>query len=456
MQTIGERFEDMRKRKGVSLREAAEATKIRGDYLQKFESNQFDIGLGDIYVRGFLRSYAQFLKLPAERILNDFESLGHADARPRQPSREVYGRMDLSVSSAEERGERPATPAAEAPAAEKSAPPAHSPRHRGSILPGPSIDPALVFKGILVIAGVLLVLLLVFWAAKALFGGGSSEHVAVTPAPAAVAPAPEPMLAIIATEPVRIKVVRQSDGAELFQGQLEKDERREFPNAPILLTATALESVRLEYKGKQFMFQGKGYKRVPVDANQFPRAEPGAARRSAATSFASCLSQADRFAEYLAPDDGAAQVRDRRPSPASGGTPDRTRSGTARLGGPGRWPGPQRTPFAELGSGPPASAARPAPAFAPPPSRRHGDFAGSGAGRYGCARGNGGILGGAGGRAAGLGADKGGRPASERRSAIFRWTSSRTRRVRSRPRPRPADPPRAVRADPGPRPWTGG
>ena len=44
MQTIGERLEEARKKKGLSLREAAEATKIRGDYLQKFEGNQFDIG----------------------------------------------------------------------------------------------------------------------------------------------------------------------------------------------------------------------------------------------------------------------------------------------------------------------------------------------------------------------------------------------------------------------------
>ena len=67
MQTIGERLEEARKRKGISIREAAEATKIRGDYLQKFESNQFDLNLAEIYVRGFLRGYAQFLKLQIGR-----------------------------------------------------------------------------------------------------------------------------------------------------------------------------------------------------------------------------------------------------------------------------------------------------------------------------------------------------------------------------------------------------
>ncbi len=64
MQTIGERLEDARKKKGISIREAAEATKIRGEYLQKFEGNQFEIGLTDIYTRGFLRGYANYLRIP--------------------------------------------------------------------------------------------------------------------------------------------------------------------------------------------------------------------------------------------------------------------------------------------------------------------------------------------------------------------------------------------------------
>src|SRR3954471_16950668 len=101
MQTIGERLEDARKRKGISIREAAEATKIRGDYLQRFEGNQFDLGLAEIYVKGFLRSYAHFLGLPADRIVNDFNGLGlGGNTRGRAPSREVYGRMDLSVATA--------------------------------------------------------------------------------------------------------------------------------------------------------------------------------------------------------------------------------------------------------------------------------------------------------------------------------------------------------------------
>lgn len=106
MQTIGERLEEARKRKGISIREAAEATKIRSDYLHKFESNQFDIKLPDIYLRGFLRNYANFLKLPGDRIVADFQALGFGEVRSAKAlNREVYGRMDISASNAKASGD---------------------------------------------------------------------------------------------------------------------------------------------------------------------------------------------------------------------------------------------------------------------------------------------------------------------------------------------------------------
>jgi len=131
MQTIGERLEDARKKKGISIREAADLTKIRGEYLQKFEGNQFDLGLSEIYVRGFLRNYAHFLHVPAERLLNDYGALARKDGRARGPSREVYGRMDLSISSAEPAEESAPTPAApHPPGTGAGRPPPRFPRRR--------------------------------------------------------------------------------------------------------------------------------------------------------------------------------------------------------------------------------------------------------------------------------------------------------------------------------------
>ena len=71
---LGERLEEARKRKGVTIREAAEATKIRGDYLLAMEDNSFTIALPQIYIRGFLKNYARFLQMDTTKILTDYDA----------------------------------------------------------------------------------------------------------------------------------------------------------------------------------------------------------------------------------------------------------------------------------------------------------------------------------------------------------------------------------------------
>ena len=266
MTTIGERLEDARKKKGISIREAAEATKIRGDYLQKFEGNQFDIGLTEIYVRGFLKSYATFLKLPADRILNDYASLGRGEARPRQPSREVYGRMDLSVASNDEGPER-TTPKAEQPVADAGRK-AFAPR-KGNLPEGLPINPAVLFKGGIVVL-VLVAVILVVWGIKSALAPASSGTPSRNPVTQQVASetvqsGPASSVVIVALNDVKIKVARQSDGVELFQDWLKRGDRRDFPNIPLYLTATALQDLQIEYKGKVYPTGYTGHTRVGFD-----------------------------------------------------------------------------------------------------------------------------------------------------------------------------------------------
>ena len=73
MQTIGEKIEETRKRKGISLSEAAEVTKIRRDFLSNIESNEYDYDLPEIYKRGFIKNYAKFLKLNPEKVLTQYQ-----------------------------------------------------------------------------------------------------------------------------------------------------------------------------------------------------------------------------------------------------------------------------------------------------------------------------------------------------------------------------------------------
>ena len=117
MQTIGERLEEARKKKGLSLREAAEAIKIRGEYLQQLESNKFDLGLSELYVRGFLRAYARHLDLPADKILSDFTALSRGDPlAPRSIPRPMAACLPAPSSGKVADEPRAETPVAAKPA----------------------------------------------------------------------------------------------------------------------------------------------------------------------------------------------------------------------------------------------------------------------------------------------------------------------------------------------------
>jgi cytoskeleton protein RodZ len=269
MQTIGERLEEARKKKGISIREAAEATKIRGDYLSRFESNEFDIGLTEIYTRGFLRNYATFLKLPADRIINDYTALGRSDARPRQPSREIYGRMDISVASVAEPNDR-AAPPEETPAENNSPTRApNQPRYPrgGNALPsGP--DPALIFKYIKW-GGIAVVALIALLVIKSIF---TSSAPAVTPAntPARNNIASrDPTIGLIALNPVHVTVSRKnadgSDGEVIFSGMLATGETKPVARPGALyIQASAAENLQLEVNGKRYDFAqwvGSGFRK---------------------------------------------------------------------------------------------------------------------------------------------------------------------------------------------------
>ena len=71
---VGQKLEEARKRKGVSLREVSESTKIRGDYLSAIESGNYEINLPEVYLRGFVRLYAKFLGLDQDAMVADLDS----------------------------------------------------------------------------------------------------------------------------------------------------------------------------------------------------------------------------------------------------------------------------------------------------------------------------------------------------------------------------------------------
>jgi len=262
MQSIGERLEEARKRKGISIREAAEATKIRSDYLHKFESNQFDIKLPEIYVRGFLRTYANFLKAPAEKIINDYKGLGLDETKNgRGISREVYGRMDLTVGSKmdKEPGESPTPAPMNEPVATNTD---AGPRNPATFTPPrPTSGGRTPFdRDLLIKAGILagivaIVVLLAVW----IFSGHSSKPTTTTVAASAtetnwVKPQTgEPVLSLVASSPVSVTVTMKADNTILYKGTIPRGDRRDVPRrGELRVVADPYQNLVFEIGGKPY------------------------------------------------------------------------------------------------------------------------------------------------------------------------------------------------------------
>ncbi len=245
MQTIGERLEEARKRKGVSIREAAETTKIRGDYLQKFEANSFDVDLPPLYVRGFLRSYARFLDIDPERIVNDFDALGGRERKPaRRETREVYGRVDFNEPAVKPEGTEAA------PAGGRSAQ-----------------DQAVMLKFALLGGGALVAIIVIILLINVLFTRSPAKSAATPQGPTATVQAEAAQtLTLTAVEATRVKVVQDLDGAVLFNGALARGETKPIKKqGKLLITVEAGKNLRMEVNGRNYPVPLDGYGRFALD-----------------------------------------------------------------------------------------------------------------------------------------------------------------------------------------------
>ena len=85
---------------GVSVRDAADVTRLRADVIENMESGDFNFKLPEIYKRGFLRVYAAYLRLDVDTVMDEYTAAyrGSFDDGRR---RNILSRMS-SVSKAAE------------------------------------------------------------------------------------------------------------------------------------------------------------------------------------------------------------------------------------------------------------------------------------------------------------------------------------------------------------------
>ncbi len=72
--TIGAQLKQAREARGLTLEQAAHATRLRLHYLRALEEDQRDVLPSDVQGRGFLRLYADFLGLPVQALLDAWKT----------------------------------------------------------------------------------------------------------------------------------------------------------------------------------------------------------------------------------------------------------------------------------------------------------------------------------------------------------------------------------------------
>jgi cytoskeletal protein RodZ len=71
---IGNSLREARLRQSLDFPEIEQGTKIRGKYLRALEDEQFDLLPAQTYVKGFLRSYAEYLGLDGQLYVDEYNS----------------------------------------------------------------------------------------------------------------------------------------------------------------------------------------------------------------------------------------------------------------------------------------------------------------------------------------------------------------------------------------------
>ena len=79
---LGDTLREAREKQGLTYKDIEKGTSIRALYIEYIEKGEYDELPGDVYTKGFIRSYANFLKLDANALVQAFAAERHKGAAP--------------------------------------------------------------------------------------------------------------------------------------------------------------------------------------------------------------------------------------------------------------------------------------------------------------------------------------------------------------------------------------
>ena len=219
---IGNSLREARLRQGLDFPEIEQATKIRGKYLRALEEEQFEVLPAQTYVKGFLRSYADYLGLDGQLYVDEFNS------------RYVRGEFEDEEEHA------------------------YRPRIAGAGRGGGTFQGKAVLLTVAVIAGVTVF----FFAAWKLGGNDPPEALPPFNPPPAKPKQPKPKARLVASGVAggSYIVVRRGSRTSkpIYSGTLENGKKQRFEGRRLWIYVYAPANLRLRLNGRARAVPGAG------------------------------------------------------------------------------------------------------------------------------------------------------------------------------------------------------
>jgi hypothetical protein len=244
---IGNSLREARVRRNLDFRQVEQATKIRSRYLRALEEEDFEVLPAETYVRGFLRSYAEFLGLDGQLFVDEYNS------------RFVTG---ADVES-------------------------FRPRRSPSKRTGRGLETNVILFALTAI-GVMTALVIAAW--KFSTGTETTSPIRVVPKPACCKPAAKPKAARPApsSRATRANVLVRATGGNcwlevhagsasgrlLYQGTLERGQSQRFVARSLWVNAGAPGNLKVRLNGDPVSIGTSGPVVVLVTANSITPAQP--------------------------------------------------------------------------------------------------------------------------------------------------------------------------------------
>ncbi len=254
---IGDLLREEREKQNLTIKDIEKGTSIRALYIESIEKGEYGVLPGGVYTKGFIRNYANYLKLDAEAVLRQFNEEQNPGA--------VQAAQPVQAEVREEQPkEQPKKPLEEP--RKRPAPIVRKPQRKPKETPAFSAQDD--FHGRVeksrrtqnAVLGVVAAAVVLGGAYFFLSGDDSAATTAKTQQPAATqsaAPAPAPEKKVFSDVEVSAKFTDRCwtkvvvDGKTEFEGTAEKGKTMSWKGKErVLVTAGNADAVEITYNGE--------------------------------------------------------------------------------------------------------------------------------------------------------------------------------------------------------------